>query len=62
MSDSKKPRAKFGTEDDVRLAFEVESRPILWDATADIYKRADLKPQVWAEVAEKLGAPFTGEF
>ena len=44
-------KAKFTHEQEVRLAWEVERRPILWDATQEIYRRPDLKPPVWAEVA-----------
>jgi len=57
---SEKRRNKFTVEDELRLIHEVEKRPILWDSTSDNYKRADLKPQVWAEVATNVGPAFTG--
>jgi len=59
---SEKRKNKFTVEDELRLIHEVEKRPILWDSTSDNYKRADLKPQVWAEVATNVGPAFTGKF
>jgi len=56
-----KTRVKFSPAQDVRLLFEVEKRPILWDPTLDIYKRADLKTPVWAQVAQNIGPELSGE-
>ncbi|KAK3926079.1 Transcription factor Adf-1 [Frankliniella fusca] len=58
---SAKGKGKFSVEEEVRLIYEVEKRPILWDATNEIYKRADLKPQVWSEVAANIGPAYSGE-
>lgn len=57
-----KPAIKFTAEEEIRLIFEVEKRPILWDTTNESYKRADLKPQVWADVAANVGLQYSGEF
>lgn len=50
----------------ISLAQEVEKHPILWDVSLQSYRRADLKPSVWDEVAANVNlrhnsAKFTGE-
>jgi len=52
----------FSKEIESRLVEEVEKRPLLWDAKANIYRRADLKPLAWEEIATIIGPPFTGKF
>lgn len=48
---------------EMKMIHEIESRPVLWDVTSSIYKREDLKPAAWAEVADTLGIPLiTGKF
>ncbi|KAJ1523129.1 hypothetical protein ONE63_001022 [Megalurothrips usitatus] len=46
---------KFRKEQEISLATEVEKRPILWDCTLDVYRRADLKGDKWADVAAIVG-------
>ncbi|XP_071642179.1 uncharacterized protein [Temnothorax longispinosus] len=43
---------------EMKMIQEIESRPVLWDVTSSIYKRADLKPAGWAEVADALKIPL----
>jgi len=52
----------FPIEVEVQIAYEVERRPILWDVQNALYKRADLKPPIWEEIAKILGPAYTGEF
>jgi len=50
---------QFSRDAEMRLAFEVQQRPILWAVTSPLYKRADLKPLAWAEIVSAMGSPFT---
>ena len=38
------------------LIQEVEKRPLLWDATLDVYRRADLKGPAFEEIAAIISA------
>jgi len=50
----------FQLEVEMRIALEVEKRPILWDSKSSLYKRSDLEPAVWEEVARVLGDAHSG--
>ncbi len=52
----------FTTDNEHTLIREVEKRPILWNPNLLEFKRSDLKPALWAEVARALGPHFTGEY
>lgn len=54
-------RHNFSKEIDYRLVDLVETKPILWDCTSEIYKRSDLKIAVWDEIAKQLGSNFTSK-
>ncbi|KAE8745951.1 hypothetical protein FOCC_FOCC007312 [Frankliniella occidentalis] len=55
-------RDLFTDDKEHELIREVEKRPILWDCNSKVFRRADLKPALWVEVALALGgAPFTGD-
>ena len=56
----KKDKALFTFEKECQLVQLIERRVILWDSTAECYKRADLKRSVWAEVALAMGPEYTG--
>jgi hypothetical protein len=58
------PKMKTWSIDvEMKMIQEIESRPVLWDVTSSFYKRADLKPAAWVEVADVLGIPLiTGKF
>lgn len=51
---------QFNKELDYRLIDFVESKPLLWDCTSNIYKRSDLKNAAWDDIAKQLGPNFTG--
>ncbi|XP_071580750.1 uncharacterized protein [Temnothorax nylanderi] len=52
------PKMKsLSTDVEMKMIQEIETRPVLWDVTSSIYKRADLKPAAWAEVADALKIP-----
>jgi len=42
------------------LIFEVERQPMLWDASCETYKRADLKYNQWHQIAQILSPSFNG--
>ncbi|XP_071579431.1 uncharacterized protein [Temnothorax nylanderi] len=50
----------FSKDIEFTLINLVECRPILWDCTSELYKRVDLKEEVWEEVACSLGPRFSG--
>ncbi|XP_024890229.1 uncharacterized protein LOC112466398, partial [Temnothorax curvispinosus] len=50
----------FSKDIEFTLINLVECRPILWDCTSELYKRVDLKEEVWEEVARSLGPRFSG--
>ena len=39
------------------MAGEIERRPVLWDSTQEIYRRADLKLVAYEEIAAALNNP-----
>ncbi|XP_077282836.1 uncharacterized protein LOC143908881 [Temnothorax americanus] len=50
----------FSKDIEFTLINLVVCRPILWDCTSELYKRVDLKEEVWEEVARFLGPRFSG--
>lgn len=50
----------FSKEIDYCLIDLVESKPVLWDCTNEIYRRTDLKFAAWDEITKQLGSNFTG--
>lgn len=51
----------FSKDVEFMLLNLIECRPILWDCTSELYKRADLKDAAWEEVASSLGPRFSGK-
>ncbi|KYN02343.1 hypothetical protein ALC62_06837 [Cyphomyrmex costatus] len=49
----------WSSEKENILIFEVERRPMLWDAQCATYKRTDLKYNHWQEIAQILGPSFS---
>ncbi|KAJ8678343.1 hypothetical protein QAD02_014130 [Eretmocerus hayati] len=56
MNRSKKNSFHYRKDHQILLCQLVEQRPILWDATLDSYRRANLKKPLWNEIARILGS------
>jgi len=58
---SPKNKAVCTRKSELRMIEEVKTRPLFWDTTCQMYKRADLKPLAWEEIASIIGSPLTGK-
>jgi len=53
----KRQKTNFTEEMEIIMAGEIERRPVLWDSTQEIYRRADLKLVAYEEIAAALNNP-----
>ena len=59
----KRQKTAFSEELEIITVGEIERRPVLWDSTLEIYRRADLKLVAFEEVASALHTPgITGKY